>query len=281
MKSEEKKKIVILTTCYKDGRIQPPIANVVKRLSGKYGITVYYEYQKRLNLKRLYKRRGFLLWMDLVLFKAIFRFFPIIRRIIFGQQDWIDIAELEYGLDDMYKEDKFRDLADFRLVDSINDDPEVIGEIKKNVPSVIISIGAPILRKHFLEKIYELDVLITNNHIGITPEYMGSTPFYWAFARKDYDKIGYTIHKIHEKIDYGDYLYQEQVDVSECKNFTEVDILLLIRSSTILTEKILSGEIFKIEPTPLQVEYKSYPPGGLFTIIRAFFNFRKYKSKKK
>ncbi|MFC1725827.1 formyltransferase family protein [candidate division KSB1 bacterium] len=277
MKTE---KIIILTTCYKDGRIPPPIINVVKRLSDKYDITVFYEYQKRLNLKKIYKRRGFLIWLDMVLFKGIFRLFPYIRHMIFGKDDLIEIAESKFGLEDMYKENKFNNLADFRLVNSINDDPDVIGAIEKDVPSIIISIGAPILRKHFLERIYILDVLITNNHIGITPDYMGSTPFYWAFSRKDHEKIGFTIHKIHEKIDYGDYLYQEQVDVSECKNFTDVDILLLMKASTMLAEKIKSGEIFTIKPTPLHVEYKSFPPGGLFTVINAFMNFKKYKSSK-
>ncbi len=68
-------------------------------------------------------------------------------------------------------------------------------------PDVLLVCGAPILKP----QIFSIPRIGTYNlHFGIAPEYRGQNTLFWALYRRDYDKIGFTLHGIDEGVDTGD-----------------------------------------------------------------------------
>jgi methionyl-tRNA formyltransferase len=54
-----------------------------------------------------------------------------------------------------------------------------------------------------------------NIHGGILPQYRGLDSEYWAILNQDYENIGVTVHKVVEKVDYGDILLQKTIAVTD------------------------------------------------------------------
>ena len=52
-----------------------------------------------------------------------------------------------------------------------------------------------------------------NFHTGITPQYRGNSTLYWALRNMEADMVGYTIHRVVDKVDAGDIIYQEVVPI--------------------------------------------------------------------
>ncbi|MDH3716748.1 MAG: formyl transferase [Planctomycetota bacterium] len=68
-------------------------------------------------------------------------------------------------------------------------------------PDVLLVCGAPILQP----QIFSIPRIGTYNlHFGIAPEYRGQNTFFWAQYRRDYDKLGFTLHSVDQGVDTGD-----------------------------------------------------------------------------
>lgn len=271
-----KKYRIIILTKFDDWRVPPNVVNLIIRLCNKCNCVIYYQRPKRLNLKKLLKKRGFFIWLDFILARYLFKLIFPLRQSIFGRISYMQLMREKVNQRFNNTEEWVESFAKLQYVEDINNSSLLLKNIKKKSPSLIISMGAPILRKEFLKEINDLKILAVNSHIGITPDYMGTSPFIWALKKKDFSKIGFTIHKIHKKVDYGDYLYQKAVDISDCRTLTDIDWKLLIESSSFLAQKIMSQEIFHSEATPNIINYKSFPPAGLLTTLEAFINFRRF-----
>jgi len=272
----EKRNRIIIITKFNNWQVPPNVVNLIIRLHNKYECRVYYQKSKRFSLKKILKKRGFFVWLDLILAKYPFRFMFPLRWKMFGRKNYIELMKERVNRDFENTERWFKDFASFYYVENINEDSAMLKDVEKNPPLLIVSMGAPILRRKFLKKIDDLKILAINSHIGITPYYMGSSPFIWALQKKDFAKIGFTIHKIREKIDYGDWLYQRTINISNCKTLIGIDWKLLIESSTFLAQKIMSQEIFSARAHAHRIQYKSFPPAGFFVTLKAFINFRRF-----
>jgi methionyl-tRNA formyltransferase len=67
-------------------------------------------------------------------------------------------------------------------------------------PDWLLVCGAPILS----ERILSIPRVCTVNvHFGIAPEYRGQDSLFWTLYRRDYEKIGFTLHEVDAGIDTG------------------------------------------------------------------------------
>jgi folate-dependent phosphoribosylglycinamide formyltransferase PurN len=86
-------------------------------------------------------------------------------------------------------------------VESVNSDKvfELIKEIK---PRLLVVWGTGVIKPH----IFNLADTAINLHMGLAPYYRGAVANHFAILHNDIDKIGATIHYLHEKVDAGDIL---------------------------------------------------------------------------
>jgi peptidoglycan/xylan/chitin deacetylase (PgdA/CDA1 family) len=84
-------------------------------------------------------------------------------------------------------------------------------ELLQNVaPDVIVICGTSILP----ESILSIARLCTLNiHTSVLPHYRGGGSTFWGLFFRDFEKIGYTIHKAVPQVDAGPYLYRQKVPV--------------------------------------------------------------------
>lgn len=97
------------------------------------------------------------------------------------------------------------------FVKSVNDS-ESIKFTKDLKADILLVYGTGILKKEIINVTVHG---VLNIHPGITPEYRGLEPTFWAMTNQDFDKIGVTIHYIDEGIDTGRILSQETVKVEK------------------------------------------------------------------
>jgi methionyl-tRNA formyltransferase len=89
---------------------------------------------------------------------------------------------------------------------------QLLHELK---PDLLLVSNAPILKP----AVFGIPPLGTINlHRGITPEYRGEHTFFWPILRRDYEKVGVTLHYIDDGIDTGDVLAQASLDLSSTDN---------------------------------------------------------------
>lgn len=106
--------------------------------------------------------------------------------------------------------------------------------IEKESPDVVIVVGAP-----FLSKSYFLpNIKYINLHIGLIPNYRGLKCIEWAILNGDIDKIGYSIHELTEKLDYGR-IYKKQIISIDKKPLSELYFELYVQGiNSIIDESI-------------------------------------------
>jgi peptidoglycan/xylan/chitin deacetylase (PgdA/CDA1 family) len=84
--------------------------------------------------------------------------------------------------------------------------------LRSVAPDVIVICGTSILPESILS-IARLCAL--NIHTSVLPHYRGGGSTFWGLFFRDFEKIGYTIHKAVAQVDAGPYLYQEAVPVKK------------------------------------------------------------------
>jgi methionyl-tRNA formyltransferase len=138
-------------------------------------------------------------------------------------------------------------------------DSEIIQNIKRLAPDLIIAISLPqVIRKELLD-IPTLGVI--NLHMSLLPEYRGIMSIFWMLLNGD--KVGgVTCHFVNEKIDAGEIIAQQEY------NFGESDSLdaLIRKSKKIGAEVILEViEKFRMGTIETQIndpnkgEYYGFP----------------------
>jgi hypothetical protein len=82
--------------------------------------------------------------------------------------------------------------------------------LRKFAPDEIVICGTSILP----ESILVIDRLCAPNiHTSVLPHYRGDGSVFWGQLFRDFEKIGYTIHKAVPQVDAGPYLYRQSVPV--------------------------------------------------------------------
>jgi methionyl-tRNA formyltransferase len=101
-------------------------------------------------------------------------------------------------------------------------------------PDIVLVNGTSLIKSSTLEGL----PLVLNIHAGLSPYYRGSYCTEWALLNQDPYNIGYTIHRISERIDGGDILSQSGVSIESDDNGVSIH-MKLIRDSTNELVKII------------------------------------------
>jgi len=86
----------------------------------------------------------------------------------------------------------------------------IIHEIKKMSPDLIITYGCSIIKLPLIEAFKNK---IINVHLGLSPYYFGSSTNFHALVNKDFQCVGYTFMYMDEGIDTGEIIHQKRVTV--------------------------------------------------------------------
>jgi methionyl-tRNA formyltransferase len=83
-----------------------------------------------------------------------------------------------------------------------------------------------------------------NLHFSLLPKYRGASPVQWTLLRGE-NKTGITIFELNEKMDEGDILTQEEVDISPGENALELETRLAHKGAELLVRTISSIDKIK------------------------------------
>lgn len=120
---------------------------------------------------------------------------------------------------------------------------EGVALLSSEEPDVLITAGAPILKPHVLELPSRACL---NVHWGISPEYRGNHTIFQALRRRDFGRIGLTLHHIDPGIDTGPLI--AHVYPSLNRHDTEATILA---KCTVLGSGVLMEALRVLETGPL------------------------------
>lgn len=109
-------------------------------------------------------------------------------------------------------------------------------------------------------------------HEGITPEYRGVYSPFWALARKDYGRLGYTLLKMNEKLDAGEvYVQGRAKDIDPHRDWHSFIGHKAILDSLPEVESFLRdlerGKQAPLERAGAEDGYYSYPTASAFARI--------------
>ncbi len=96
-----------------------------------------------------------------------------------------------------------------------------------------------------------------NVHFSLLPKYRGASPVHWAILNGD-KKTGITIFKINEKMDEGDILSQEEVDIFPYESAVDLEARLALIGAELLVKTIT--RIDKIKPRKQDQSLSTYAP---------------------
>lgn len=111
-----------------------------------------------------------------------------------------------------------RNKITYRVIKQVNTE-SFINHVKLLSADLIVSYSCPIVIKKPL-----LDTVkhgIINIHGSYLPYYRGLLPSFWVLFNKE-KETGATVHYMSEKIDDGDIILQEKVNIENCKSIVEV-----------------------------------------------------------
>jgi folate-dependent phosphoribosylglycinamide formyltransferase PurN len=113
-----------------------------------------------------------------------------------------------------------------------------------------------------------------NRHLGMLPEYRGSDCPVWALALNDAQHVGFTIHRVAEKVDAGDIVHLEHVPLEPGESF----VGYLARFQRRASEAFVSVLDRVVSDAPVDARQQSvrgrfFPPAGLRAVRRARKNF--------
>jgi methionyl-tRNA formyltransferase len=102
----------------------------------------------------------------------------------------------------------------YRVITKSND-PAFVQHIRELNTDLIISYSAPQIIKE--ELLHTPKYGIINVHGSLLPDFRGTLPSFW-YLYCDEKTGGATVHYMSEKIDDGDIIEQDSIDISDCRS---------------------------------------------------------------
>lgn len=193
--------------------------------------------------------------------------------------------ETKHKLDDdifKYERDYFFNDHDMKIntivstfkSENIND-KRVLEFIEKRNPSIVISFGVGLLKKSLIKL---LQGKIINLHGGDPEFYRGLDSHLWAIYHDDYDKLTTTIHVLNSRLDDGDIILKQSLDLSK---ISEIHQLRTLNTEACLALSISAIEMHKsigrfvCHKQNQHGRYYSFMPKDLKEIcIEKFMNYK-------
>lgn len=107
-----------------------------------------------------------------------------------------------------------------------------------------------------------------NFHPSILPYYRGPAPSYWCIYNEE-NYSGYTLHRMTEKIDQGEILFQEKTPI--LSSYTEQDLDTVI---AIMAKDTLMNYL-KCSITGVNFPIKEIPEDQVYKVKKAYYSFPK------
>ena len=135
-----------------------------------------------------------------------------------------------------------KDQIALEKIKKINPDLNVVVAYGQIIPSSII----------FLPKYNSINV-----HFSLLPKYRGASPIQWALLNGE-RKTGVTIFELNERMDEGDILTKEEVDIHPEEGASELEARLAQKGAELLIKTI--AKIGKIKPQKQDHSQATYAP---------------------
>lgn len=135
-----------------------------------------------------------------------------------------------------------KDTLAFEKIKSLDPDLIVVVAYGQIIPSSII----------YLPKYHSINV-----HFSLLPKYRGASPVQWAILNGE-TKTGVTIFELNEKMDEGDILVQEEVEILPGEKAFELESRLAEKGAKLLIKTI--SEIDRIKPVKQDHSQATYAP---------------------
>lgn len=130
-------------------------------------------------------------------------------------------------------------------VSSVNSN-ECLEYLKAEKPDIIIVNGTRIISKKILNNI---EAVVVNTHLGITPRYRGVHGAYWALANDDMENCGVSVHLVDAGIDTGGVLFQNTINPTAQDNFITYPYLQIAEGISLMKKVLLEFSKGKLTQT--------------------------------
>ncbi len=157
---------------------------------------------------------------------------------------------------------------DLRNIGSVNSETcrHLLRELN---PDVVAVYGTRVISKETLRAV---DAPFINYHAGITPEYRGQHPAYWALVNADTDRVGVTIHLVDEGVDTGGVLCQAPVRFTPRDNITTYQYVQMATALPLFVRAIEDALARRLTPRNFKAPSKHwYPPTLVQYIANGMF----------
>jgi hypothetical protein len=111
-----------------------------------------------------------------------------------------------------------------------------LSKIKADEYDVLLVVGSPYLHEINLLKFRNR----LNLHIGYLPFYKGIKTIEWAILADDWDKVGFSIHRLTRQLDGGEVLHREAINNALKKSISEIYIDCYERGIDVLVASCVS-----------------------------------------
>ena len=154
----------------------------------------------------------------------------------------------------------------------INDD-NIVEEIIKLSPDLIIAYGCSIIKKPLLEAFAGQFI---NIHLGLSPYYRGSGTNFWPLVNKELDRVGVTFMHIDAGIDTGEIIHQLRARVFEgdmphqIGNRLISDIAKVVRKLIVHFDDLLT---MKQLPIPKDAKFYRNSDFSKESVLKLYKNF--------
>lgn len=149
--------------------------------------------------------------------------------------------------------------------------PATLQFVRDFDPDFILLAGTPVI-KPLLYSLARQGAF--NRHLGMLPDYKGSDCPLWALASNDPEHLGFSIHRVAEKVDAGDVVHVEHVPLVRGESFAGCMARVQRRASEALVsvlDQLVGGSRVEARPQPARGRF--FPPAGLRALRRARRNF--------
>lgn len=137
----------------------------------------------------------------------------------------------------------------------IRKDPEAFEKIKNIKPELIVVVAYGQIIPASI--IYLPQHNSVNLHFSLLPKYRGASPVQWVLLKGE-EKTGLTIFQLNEKMDEGEILSQEEVEILPDEKAYELESRLAERGAELLVKTI--SQIDKIHPLKQDHSQATYAP---------------------
>lgn len=133
--------------------------------------------------------------------------------------------------------------------------PEFLEHIKQLEIDLIVSYSCPVVIKPPLLSYPKYGII--NVHGSYLPEFQGLLPSFWHLYHKS-EFGGATVHYMSEKIDDGDIIVQERIDLKNCKTMFELMQLTKKTGGDLMVKAVLLLAEEKVNPVKNETSKGSY-----------------------